>query len=129
MEKTERNKITNLESLTLGNCNITLTLDTRYKDENGKAWIAYMKEKRYSQTTIGIYLRAIRVVFKACISSGYMREKDYPFSATDSAKVKIPSGTSRKSEFLTVDQMAELYDFYLNGEIPQKYRFRPNLQV
>lgn len=36
MEKRERNKITNLESLILGNCNITLTLDTRYKDENGK---------------------------------------------------------------------------------------------
>ena len=35
MEKRERNRITNLESLTLGNCNITLTLDTRYKDENG----------------------------------------------------------------------------------------------
>ena len=100
MEKAERNKITNLESLTLGNCNITLTLDTRYK----------------------VYLRAIRVVFKACISSGYLREKDYPFSATDSAKVKIPSGTSRKSEFLTVDQMTELYDFYLNGEIPKEYK-------
>lgn len=87
-----------------------------------KAWVAYMKEKRYAQTTIGIYLRAIRVVFKACISSGYMREKDYPFSATDSTKVKIPSGTSRKSEFLTVGQMTELYEFYVNGEIPEEYK-------
>ena len=32
-----------------------------------KAWIAYMKEMGYTQTTIGFYLRAIRVVFKACI--------------------------------------------------------------
>ena len=87
-----------------------------------KAWVAYMKEKRYAQTTIGIYLRAIRVVFKACISSGYMREKDYPFSATDSTKVKIPSGTSRKSEFLTVGQMTELYEFYVHGEIPEEYK-------
>lgn len=235
-ERKTRSKIANLESLTLGNCNITLTLDTRYKDENEKyhvsirftvntaryyfhlgrkytseewdgicksdgrgrggnqsqnyidrtklvelynqyvdlardmsnkgtlksidniravltgristygnveeaalpytntfiglwnevnvrngynvdvdmikAWVAYMKEMRYAQTTIGIYLRAIRVVFKACISSGYMREKDYPFSATDSTKVKISSGSSRRSEFLTVDQMTELYEFY-----------------
>ena len=87
-----------------------------------KAWVAYMKEMRYTQTTIGIYLRAIRVVFKACISNGYMREKDYPFSATDSTKIKIPSGSSRKAEFLTVDQMTELYDFYLNGDIPQGYK-------
>ena len=51
-----------------------------------------------------------------------MREKDYPFSATDSTKVKIPSGTSRKSEFLTVGQMTELYEFYVNGEIPEQYK-------
>lgn len=87
-----------------------------------KAWIAYMKEMRYTQTTIGFYLRAIRVVFKACISNGYMREKDYPFSASDPSKVKIPSGSSRKAEFLTVDQMTELYEFFIDGEIPEEYK-------
>jgi site-specific recombinase XerD len=87
-----------------------------------KAWIAYMKEMRYTQTTIGFYLRAIRVVFKACISNGYMREKDYPFSASDPNKVKIPSGSSRKAEFLTVDQMTELYEFFVDGEIPEEYK-------
>ncbi len=86
-----------------------------------KAWVAYMKEIHYAQTTIGIYLRAIRVAFKACISSGYMREKDYPFSATDSTKVKIPSGSSRRSEFLTVGQMTELYEYYSDGVIPETY--------
>ena len=87
-----------------------------------KAWIAYMKEMGYTQTTIGFYLRAIRVVFKACISNGYMREKDYPFSATDPMKVKIPSGSSRKAEFLTVGQMTELYEFYTDGIIPKTYK-------
>ena len=76
----------------------------------------------YTQTTIGFYLRAIRVVFKACISNGYMREKDYPFSATDPMKVKIPSGSSRKAEFLTVEQMTELYEFYTDGIIPKTYK-------
>ena len=87
-----------------------------------KAWIAYMNEKRYTKTTIGFYLRAIRVVFKACISNGYMREKDYPFGASDPMKVKIPSGSSRKAEYLTVEQMTELYTFYTDGEIPSTYR-------
>ena len=54
-----------------------------------KAWIAYMKDKRYTQTTIGFYLRAIRVVFKACINNGYIREKDYPFSTSEQMKIKI----------------------------------------
>lgn len=36
LERKKREKIPNLESLTMGNCTITLTLDTRYRDENGK---------------------------------------------------------------------------------------------
>ena len=87
-----------------------------------KAWIAFMKEKRYTQTTIGFYLRAIRVVFKACISNGYMLEKDYPFGASDPMKVKIPSGSSRKADFLNIDQMTELFEFFVNGEIPKEYK-------
>ena len=90
--------------------------------EKIKAWIAYMKEMKYTQTTIGFYLRAIRVVFKACISNGYMREKDYPFSASDPTKVKIPSGSSRKADFLNIEQMTELYEFFVNGEIPKEYK-------
>ena len=90
--------------------------------EQLKSWIAFMKEKSYSQTTIGIYLRDIRVVFNACINNGYMLRKDYPFSATDPTKIKIPVGASRKAKFLTIDQMTELYAFYLHGEIPKEYR-------
>ena len=49
-----------------------------YKPKNGysvdvntiKAWVDYMQATGYTQTTIGFYLRAIRVVFKACISHG-----------------------------------------------------------
>ena len=51
-----------------------------------------------------------------------MLRKDYPFSATDPSKINIPVGASRKDKFLTVDQMTMLYDFYLHGVIPQKYR-------
>lgn len=87
------------------------------------AWVAYMKERRYSQSTIGFYLRAIRVVFKQCIKKGYMLQRDYPFDATDSTMVKIPSGNSRKEDFLTVDQMTALYEFYMEGEIPKEYKY------
>lgn len=87
-----------------------------------RKWINYMKVSGYTQTTIGFYLRAIRVVFKACISHGYMLEKDYPFGASDPKKIKIPSGSSRKTDFLTVAQMTELYNFFISGEIPAEYK-------
>lgn len=87
-----------------------------------KSWIDYLKKKGRTQTTIGIYLRAIRVAFNACINRGYMLKKDYPFSPTDPSKIKIPVGNSRRDKFFNVDQMTELYKFYLNGYIPQKYK-------
>ncbi len=90
--------------------------------EQLRAWIAFMKKKGYEKTTIGMYLRDIRVAFNACINNGYMLRKDYPFSSTDPTKIKIPVGASRRDKFLTVVQMTELYDFYLHGEIPSKHR-------
>ena len=35
-ERKKREKVPNMESLTMGNCTISLTLDTRYRDDNGK---------------------------------------------------------------------------------------------
>lgn len=35
-ERKKRGKVPNTESLTMGNCTISLTLDTRYRDDNGK---------------------------------------------------------------------------------------------
>ena len=90
--------------------------------EQLRAWIEYMRKNGHPESTIGIYLRDIRVAFNACINNGYMLRKDYPFSATDPTKINIPVGASRKDKFLTVDQMTMLYDFYLHGVIPPKYR-------
>ena len=87
-----------------------------------KDWVEWMKKMKYTQTTIGFYLRAIRVVFKTCISRGYMREKDYPFGANQPNKIKIPSGTSRRADFLTIEQMTELYNFFLAGEFPSELK-------
>ena len=35
-ERKKSEKVPNMESLTMGNCTISLTLDTRYRDDNGK---------------------------------------------------------------------------------------------
>lgn len=85
-------------------------------------WVQHMNNKGYKSSTVGIYLRAIRVVFNTCIRKGYLREADYPFSAKDPEKVTIPVGSSRKTAVLSVKEMSKLYDFFLDGELPSGLR-------
>ena len=97
------------------------------------AWVLFMKKKEYTSTTIGIYLRAIRIVFKTCISKGFIREADYPFGTNQAEKIRIPVGNSRKSSYLNVEQMTQLYLFFLNGNYPKNmkapYLLRQSLGV
>ena len=57
-ERKKRETIPNLESLTMGNCTIVLTLDTRYRDEDGK----YHASIRLTQSAnrMGVDVAAIR---------------------------------------------------------------------
>ena len=89
---------------------------------NIQKWVQYMNNFGYKSSTIGIYLRAIRVVFNTCIRKGYLREADYPFSAKDPEKVTIPVGSSRKTAVLSVAEMTRLYEFFVNGEMPSGTR-------
>lgn len=81
-------------------------------------WVKYMNDAGYKNSTIGIYLRALRVVFNTCIRKGYLREADYPFSAKDPEKVTIPVGASRKTAVMSITEMTKLYEFFLDGELP-----------
>ena len=83
-----------------------------------REWVSWMQGESYTQTTVGMYLRAIRVCFRACIRKGYIREADYPFGCQDEDKVRIPVGGSRKTSFLTVPQMTTLYRFFEADEYP-----------
>jgi integrase len=85
-------------------------------------WVQYMNNAGYKSSTIGIYLRALRVVFNTCIRKGYLREADYPFSAKDPEKVTIPVGASRKTAVLSISEMTRLYEFFLDGELPSGFR-------
>lgn len=87
-----------------------------------KKWMQYMSAKGYKSSTVGIYLRAIRVVFNTCIRKGFLREADYPFSAKDPDKISIPVGQSRKTSVLSVPEMTRLYEFFLDGELPSGFR-------
>lgn len=93
-------------------------------------WVREMKAKSYSKATMGIYLRACRVVVKACVRAGYIKAADYPFSEREAGLVSIPKGRSRKERYLTVDQMTRLYRFFLErreAELPLRYAYQRDL--
>lgn len=93
-------------------------------------WIREMKARSYSKATMGIYLRACRVVIKECIRKGYIKQEDYPFGERDASLVSIPKGRSRKEKYLTLQQMTELYNFFIQrreGELPLRYGYQRQL--
>ncbi len=93
-------------------------------------WVREMKARSYSKATMGIYLRACRVIVKECIRNGYIKAEDYPFGERDSSLISIPKGRSRKEKFLSVAQMTELFRFFEDhreGELPLRYEYQKKL--
>lgn len=80
-----------------------------------------MTDDGKSKATIGIYLRACRVVIKECISRGYILQANYPFSDRDADKVSIPKGKSRRQECLSIEQMTELYQIFTKKDYPESW--------
>lgn len=79
-------------------------------------WAESMISHGLASATQGIYLRACRMIVNRCITDGHMMQKAYMFSKRRD-KVKIPTGASRKSWYLTVDQMKELYNHWKNRDM------------
>lgn len=88
-------------------------------------WNAAMVQEGKSKTTIGIYMRACRVAWKACQKEGYIPKSFYPFGKDDSKKVAIPKGAKRKHEYLTASKMNELYQLFCSQEYPDDYKWGP----
>lgn len=63
------------------------------------------KEEGKSKTTVGIYLRGLRVVFNKAIESGDIEQELYPFGKK---RYKIPSSNNTKKAFNS-DELSVLY--------------------
>ena len=80
-------------------------------------WVAKMQKpkegKPMSSTTIGIYLRAFRVVVRQAVSMGVMSsDKLDMFKGVKEMNRK----SSRKEWYLNVEKMTRLYEFFEKGE-------------
>ena len=67
-----------------------------------------------------MYLRSFRVAWYACEKLGYVLHTDYPFGKDDEL-VSIPKGNTRKKYYLTVDQMTELYNCFVEKRYPEEW--------
>ena len=75
-------------------------------------WIALMKKDQLSTTYIGIVLRAFRTIVNICISRGLVRGNTKEMFKDTGYNKKC----SRKHEFLDVETMHRLYDFWEKNE-------------
>ena len=67
----------------------------------------WMKEKGNSVTTIGMYLRCLRHIFKAAIAKKIISQDDYPFGAE---AYRIPSSKNIKKA-INIEDIQRIYEY------------------
>lgn len=76
-----------------------------------------------ADATRGIYLRNCRAVWNECTARGFLSNQEYPFSNIRKKKlVSIPIGDTRKECYLSVAQMTELYNVFINKKYPETWK-------
>jgi hypothetical protein len=76
-----------------------------------------------ADATRGIYLRNCRAVWNECTARGFLSNQEYPFSNILKKKlVSIPIGDTRKECYLSVAQMTELYNVFINKKYPETWK-------
>lgn len=76
---------------------------------------------KIADATRGMYLRACRVVWNECIKQGYLSADKYPFSNKDNDLVSIPRGKRRQQSYLTIDEMTQLYNVFVEKRYPETW--------
>lgn len=91
-----------------------------------RKWVDVMADGGKSKTTIGIYLRACRVVWNVCQRKGLIPSSFYPFSKNgDEQSVQIPRGHTRKNNYLDTAQMYQLYRIFMDEDYPKTKGWGP----
>ena len=78
----------------------------------------YMTNQGKSLTTVGIYLRALRIILNLAIEEGLMPQELYPFGKR---KYQIPAGRNVKKA-LTLEDMQKIFDYEPQTEAEARAR-------
>lgn len=78
---------------------------------------------KIKDATRGIYLRNCRAVWNECVMRGFLTNQEYPFSNVQKKKrVSIPIGDTRKQCYLSIAQMTDLYNVFINKNYPATWK-------
>ena len=72
-----------------------------------RAFESYLEDKGLTRTTIGMYLRAIKVAYNVALGDSPSLAEFYPFALNrnDKNKFRIRAGSGKKGEALTTEQL------------------------
>lgn len=72
-----------------------------------KKFDQWLKDQGCNKTTIGIYMRALRIIFNVAIDANPSLAELYPFARkqNDNKRYKIRSGSGKKGDALTLEQI------------------------
>lgn len=74
-----------------------------------------------SDATRGMYLRACRVIWNECTRQGFLTDAQYPFSNKNNSLISIPRGKLRQQSYLSVDEMTQLYNVFIEKRYPDTW--------
>ena len=76
---------------------------------------------KVSDATRGMYLRACRVIWNECTRQGFLTDVQYPFSNKNKSLISIPRGKLRQQSYLSVDEMTQLYNVFIEKRYPDTW--------
>lgn len=77
-----------------------------------KKFDAWLKRQGCNKTTIGIYMRALRIIYNLAVDTNPSLAEFYPFArkANDNKRYKIRTGAGKKGEALSVEDLQKFMD-------------------
>jgi integrase len=80
-----------------------------------------VKKKANNLTTVGIYLRCVRALYKSAIETGIVRPELYPFGSIEKKKYCIPSPQNIKKS-IPLTEIKKIFDYKPATEAESMYR-------
>jgi integrase len=79
------------------------------------------EKKANNLTTVGIYLRCVRALYKSAISDGIVRPELYPFGSNEKKKYSIPAPQNIKKS-IPLTEIKKIFDYIPATEAESMYR-------
>jgi len=91
------------------------------KDYEADMLTAKKEKKANNLTTVGIYLRCVRALYKSAVDTGIVRPELYPFGSIEKKKYCIPAPQNIKKS-IPLQEIKKIFDYQPATEAESMYR-------